>query len=129
MATWLVDTDVLVDHLRGHREARDFLAGRIEAGERLCCSVITTAELHAGLRTGEERVLRALLSCLEQLPVDRGVAEAAGEYRRQYGPSHGVLLPDAIIAATARAERATLVTSNRRHFPMGDLCVVTPEES
>jgi len=87
MATWLVDTDVLVDHLR------------------------------------------ALLSSLEPLPVQRGVAQAAGEYRRHQGPSHGVLLPDAITAATARAERATLITSNRRHFPMEDLQVASPKDS
>lgn len=46
------------------------------------------------------------------------MARRGGEYRRDYGPSHGTGLADALIAATAEAVGATLVTFNRRHYPM-----------
>jgi predicted nucleic acid-binding protein len=39
-------------------------------------------------------------------------------YRRDYGKSHGVGLADALIAATAELNQATLVTLNQKHFPM-----------
>ncbi len=41
-----------------------------------------------------------------------------GLYRRDYGPSHGVGLADALIAATAELHQAKFVTLNARHFPM-----------
>jgi len=42
----------------------------------------------------------------------------AGLWRRTYGRSHGTGLADALIAASASAAQATLVTLNRKHFPM-----------
>mgnify|MGYP000852648065 CR=1 FL=1 len=39
-------------------------------------------------------------------------------YRRDYGKSHGVGLADAILAATAEAEKAELKTLNTKHYPM-----------
>lgn len=39
-------------------------------------------------------------------------------WRRDFGPSHAVGLADAVIAPTASEKGATLVTTNRKHFPM-----------
>ncbi|MFZ3115096.1 MAG: PIN domain-containing protein [Syntrophales bacterium] len=47
----------------------------------------------------------------------------AGLYRRQYGPSHGVGLADALIAATAEANDAKVATLNKTHFPMIEVVV------
>jgi predicted nucleic acid-binding protein len=52
--------------------------------------------------------------------VDLDIARLGGAYRRRFGASHGVLIPDALIAATAQAHGARLVTRNARHFPMLD---------
>ena len=46
-----------------------------------------------------------------------------GLYRRDYGQSHGTGLADALIAATAEENGATLVTFNQRHFPMVEIRV------
>ncbi len=104
MADLLVDTDVFVDHLRGHRhlslEFRD-----------AAYSIVTRAELFDGRRVDEED-LRRLLSPLQELPVTRDAAERAGRLRRE----HGLLLGDALIAATAVAAGRVVVTRNRRHF-------------
>jgi predicted nucleic acid-binding protein len=104
MAKILVDSDVLVDHLRGHRR---FARGHDE----LHVSVITRAELFSGRGTDEGRI-RRLLEPMASLPIDLAVAERAGRIRR--GTS--VRLPDALIAATAVAHRMTLVTRNLRDF-------------
>jgi len=104
VADLLIDSDVLVDHLRGvHRLVR--------SGDRLHCSVITRAELFAGNGTEEGRV-RRLLEPLRELPVDRAIAERAGRLRRL----SGLRTPDALIAATAIEHALTLVTRNRRDF-------------
>ena len=112
----LIDTDVLVDFLRGRAEAVDFLEG---CEESLHVSAITVAELHAGARDeADARALDTFLQAFDLLAVDGQVAKAGGELRGRYGPSHGTGLADALIAASAEASGARLVTRNRKHFPM-----------
>jgi predicted nucleic acid-binding protein len=112
----LLDTDVLVDYLRGREEAAAYLEARPEF---LLISAITVAELYAGVREGEERrILAQFLGAFEIIPLDAAIAQQGGLYRRDYGPSHGVRLADALIAATAELHQARLVTLNARHFPM-----------
>ena len=119
--TVLVDTDVLIDYLRGQRDTAAFL---YSLGEPPMVSVITLAELWAGARPGEEARLRQALQVLRLAKVDATIAERAGRLRRQFGPSHGTSLPDALIAATAVELGLTLVTLNERHFPMVEKLLV-----
>lgn len=112
----VVDTDLLIDYLRDEPGAVDFLEG---TQQPLAASAITIAQLYVGVRDGVERQrLDAFVEAFEVLPLDRQAAVLAGLWRRQYGPSHGTGLADALIAASAEAAGATLVTLNRRHFPM-----------
>ena len=104
MADVLVDTDVIVDHLRGH-------ARFDRAGDHAFYSVVTRAELFAG-RGVDEGVVRTLLGPMVEVPLDRELAESAGRIRREVGVS----LPDAVVAATALAKAIPVVTRNRRHF-------------
>jgi predicted nucleic acid-binding protein len=91
------------------------------ASARPAVSAITAAELFVGARTAtEERRIDDLLHRLLVHNVDLDIARLGGAYRRRYGPSHGVLIPDALIAATAQVRGAHLVTRNARHFPMLD---------
>ena len=112
----VVDTDVLIDYLRDQPLAVAFLEG---TEQPLATSVITIAELYAGVRDGQERQrLDVFVAAFDVLDLDLQSAQCAGLWRRQYGPSHGTGLADALIAACAEAAGATLVTLNRRHFPM-----------
>jgi predicted nucleic acid-binding protein len=112
----LLDTDVLVDYLRGRAEAVTYLESLTEV---LSTSAITVAELYAGVRDGAERTqLDAFLSAFDIVPVEQEIALKGGLYRRDYGRSHSMGLGDALIAATAEVQGATLVTLNKKHFPM-----------
>lgn len=112
----LVDTDVIVDYLRGAEPAIAFLESE---NSTLMVSTVTVAELFAGVREGRERTsLSAFLGAFEVVPVTRAIAEKGGLFRRDFGKSQGTGLADALIAATAEEEGARLATLNIRHFPM-----------
>lgn len=117
--TLLLDTSVLIDHLRGNPAARHAVAAAVHDGERLAASVEVKAEVLAALRpTGEDRT-RRLLDALDWLPVDDDMAERAGQLANRYLPSHpGVDPVDHMIAATAELHEAVLWTRNLRQFPM-----------
>ena len=112
----LVDTDVMVDFLRGHSKAVALVHAQ---SARIILSSIVAAELYAGVRGGEElRTLDSLISLFRVVPVSPELARAAGLYKRDHAKSHGVGLADAIMAATAQAENADLKTLNTKHYPM-----------
>jgi len=112
----LIDTDVLIDYLQDTPQAVQFLEND---GRRPLISAISVAELYAGVREGAERnALETFLSAFDIVSVDGDIAEKGGLYRRDYFRSHAVPLADALIAATASVRDATLVTLNRKHFPM-----------
>lgn len=112
----LIDSDVLIDYLRGEARAAAFLE---EHPETLMISAISVAELFSGVREGNERkALNTFLLAFEAVPVDAGVAERGGLYRREFGKSHGTGLADALIAASAVESQAQLVTLNTKRFPM-----------
>jgi predicted nucleic acid-binding protein len=112
----LIDTDVLIEYLRGRKKAIEYLEG---VTATLLVSAITVAELSAGLRGEDEaRALESFLLAFAIVPIDGKTARLGGEYRRRFGPSHGTGLADALIAAAARLHSGRLVTLNTKHFPM-----------
>jgi predicted nucleic acid-binding protein len=104
VADLLVDTDVLIDHLRG---ARRFDPGAVVVHY----SVVTRCELYAGRATDEDRV-DVLLGPFMEVGVDRQIAARAGRLRRELP----IRMPDALIAATALERGLTLLTRNRKDF-------------
>ena len=112
----LVDTDVMVDYLRGSATGVAFLRKHTD---RVVLSSIVVAELYAGVREGREQEdLDSLVSIFNVIPVTADIARAAGLLKRDFGGSHGVGLADALLAATAMTEKAELATLNAKHYPM-----------
>ena len=117
----LVDTDVLIDFLRGREQAVSFV--HMES-DRIILSSIVVAELYAGVRGGrgetEQSALERFLSLFRVVDVTAAIARLGGLYKRDYGKSHGISLADAVVAATATLENAELKTLNVKHYPMFD---------
>ena len=122
MATYLLDTTVLVDYFRGRERAKLVLEHLVDEGHTLAICCINVAELFAGLPEKQRPLARELIDTLNYLGVPPGVAELAGTIRFE-AARQGITihLPDAIIAAVAMANDATLVTANVRDFPMEEL--------
>jgi predicted nucleic acid-binding protein len=117
--TIVVDTSVLIDHLRGDERAHRALRNAADEGERLVASVVTKVEILAGMRAEEEPRTRSLMLVLDWIPVDDVIAEHAGQLANRFLRSHpGVDPVDYIIAATTRTLDAALWTRNIKHFPM-----------
>ena len=100
MARILVDTDVLVAHLRGER--------RFDPGDaEVYVSTITRAELLAG-QTSDDGPIMRLLEATKEVMLDAAVVERGGRIRRVAG----VRLGDALIAASAIEHELMLMTTN-----------------
>ena len=126
MADYLLDTDVLILHLRNHPELTARLATWTETS-MFYVSVVTRTEILAGMHSREEARTLELLDSLMSLAVDEVIADRAGRLIYQYG-RQGVQLsfPDALIAATALQHDLTLVTTNAKHFPIPELRISLP---
>jgi predicted nucleic acid-binding protein len=119
MGLIVFDTTVLIDHLRKSFAARRAWETAGEAGHHICASVITKAELLAGMRSHERRATRELMDALDWVTVSDEIAELGGGFARRFRASHnGIGIPDILIGATAEHLGAELWTRNPRHFPM-----------
>ena len=104
--------------MRGRHDVVDFITSPARDGHRLGVCCINIAELYAGLGPGQRSLGDLLIDSLETYEFTRHVAKEAGRYRYDFA-RQGVTLTmaDALIAATAVDETATLITANVRDFP------------
>lgn len=111
----VLDTTVLVDVLRGHRPALEWLRS---LDVLPACSELTRVEVLRGLRTRERQAGETLMGSLRWVAVDEEIARRAGTLGLNWRRSHRLGMVALVIAATAQALDASLATSNIRHFPM-----------
>lgn len=115
----VVDTSVLVDHLRGVDDATEVLTDALGSGRLLASSVLCRLEVQAGIRRGEERRTDRLLGAIEWWPVDDPVLDMATALARRHGPANrGIGAVDYCLAATTLLLDGGLATTNVKHFPM-----------
>ena len=116
MSSYLLDTGIVIRHLRGQRRFVQMLRGFGALG-RLSVATVTRLEVHAGMSLEEKYATQKLLSRFVTYDMDRDIADRAGDLVRANSLRGSVLsVPDAIIAATAIGHGLTLVTLNRGDF-------------
>jgi predicted nucleic acid-binding protein len=112
----VIDTDVLIDAGRGASEALACLQ-QLEQNTCLAISVITQMELIVGCRQKKEfRALERYLARFKILKLSEAISDRAVTLFRNYRLSHGILIPDALIAATVLDFDCSLVTKNQRDY-------------
>lgn len=113
---WVLDTTVLVDHLRALPAATSWLLGLDEVP---LASELTRIEVIQGLRSDEVRAAEQLFAEIDWVPVTEPIARMAGDLGHRYRPSHGGIgAVDLVVAATALGAETRLATANVRHYPM-----------
>ena len=116
---WVVDTSVLIDHLRGNTLAKNLLLRGFRERHELWSVTVVRTEVLAGMRPKEETATRALLAQIQWQDVNTDVADRAGRLAQRYLRSHrGVDTVDYLIASATELLGAELKTMNVKHFPM-----------
>jgi predicted nucleic acid-binding protein len=122
VATYLLDTSVIIDALNNKRGRQNILLGLVRQGHLLACCPTNVTEVYAGLRPKEEEATEAFLRSLEYYHLTWPVARIAGLLKRDYGRKGWTLtVADATIAAVAMVHELTLMTDNVKDFPMKEL--------
>lgn len=111
----LLDTDVLIDCLRGVASATNWIASASD--ETFSIPGIVAMELVVGCRNQAEQVrMQKFLSAFPVLWPDASEFARAFELLTLYRLGSGVGIPDCLIAAMALGRHAPLYTFNRKHF-------------
>lgn len=124
--TLLIDSDILIDHLRKEQNALNYIGQEIDGGSPLFISVINRIEILSGARKGEGETIQSLFELLTPVDVDLAIADRAGEYLMKFRKSNALSIGDAVMAATAREMGMKLVTRNIKHYPMKDIEILKP---
>ncbi len=116
MALTIVDSDILIDVARGDAEAINCLL-RLEKTSALAVSAVTQLELIVGCRNKTElRDLEKFLNRYRILKITDQISDRAVDLLKQYFLSHGLLIADGLIAATALVHNEAFVSKNQRDF-------------
>jgi predicted nucleic acid-binding protein len=115
---FLVDTNIIIDFLRGKGGAKEFISEEID---NIHISVVTVAELYAGVKgKSEEAQLGGFLGLFTIFDLNKDISISSGYLKNKYYKSHNAGLADCMIAATVLYGDYILVTNNFKHFPMVD---------
>lgn len=128
MTGLLVDSDVLINVLRNREPsaAKDWQFAVNVAGS-IFYSPVSQTEIRHGMKDSERAAIEHVFSAMICLPIDDQIGRMAGDFMRTFHRSHGLLLADALIAATASLHTLPLWTNNHKHFPMKDLSFFRPQ--
>ena len=122
MAKYLLDTTVIIDHLRGNKKVDSHLEEIGQRGDIAGCCCINIAETYAGMREKEKEKTDRFIGSLYYFEVTRRIAKLAGGLRQKYTKKGKTLATtDVIIAATAITYGLTLITKNVKHYPFPEL--------
>ena len=112
----LIDTDVLIDYSRGIEKTKGILKN-MESNHILAISVVTQLELMVGCENKADfKSLQKFLSSFEIIQLSKSTSEQAVDLFKKYRLSHGVLIPDMLIASTALILEIPLLSKNRKDF-------------
>ncbi|MCD9186188.1 MAG: type II toxin-antitoxin system VapC family toxin [Pyrinomonadaceae bacterium] len=116
MALTIFDTDILINIGRGDTEAINCFQTYAQTSV-LAISIITQMELIVGCRDKKElQSLQSFFNQFQILELNKSISEKAVELLTQYRLSHGLLIPDALIAATAIEHNEEFITKNQKDF-------------
>ena len=112
----MVDSDVVIWFLKGREKEAQLLKNLSKSGD-LYCSVVTIADVRAGLTRQPGKIISQLANIFVPLEINLEIAQTAGAFKQKYKLD----IADMFIAATATVQNLNLVTYNKKHFPMSEV--------
>lgn len=109
----LVDSDVVIWFLRDRQKEVD-LVETLASKNNLFISVVTITEIRTGLQKDTKEIIEKLVDLFTPINIDAKTAELAGKFKQKYN----LQIADMFIAATAEVNDLTLLTYNKKNFPM-----------
>lgn len=111
----LCDTDIFIDALKNNPSAVNLL--RKIGFENIALSSISVMEIYFGAANKKELAkIKSRLHLLNILHVNQEISQEAVRLTEKYSKSHGLRIPDALIAATAINFQMALLTNNLKDF-------------
>jgi tRNA(fMet)-specific endonuclease VapC len=121
MSRFLLDSDVIIWHLRGRQEVTEMIRD-LQNLSLPGCSAVSVFEVQMGVKRGEEEATHRFLKALKIFDVNWEVADRSAQLVREYKSKGRTLgVADALIAGTCLLHDLTLVTYNRKHYPIAEL--------
>jgi len=112
----IIDTDILIDAAHCIDDAVNCLQ-RIEDKSSLAISAVTQMELIIGCRNKKElKSLEHFLQRFEIISLNEQISDTAADLLKTYRLSHGLLIADALIAATAVGTDTRLISKNQKDY-------------
>lgn len=122
----VLDASFLIDHIRGNQAALERLARLFEDGDEPILCGPPVCEVQTGLRPGEEPAFAAILAAADFVQAGPDAARDAGRWRKAARRRGLTLsLADALIAAEAHHDGASVLTRNVRDFALTPVSVLT----
>ena len=116
MALTIVDSDILIDVARGEADAINCLL-HLEKTSTLAISAVSQMELIVGCQNKRElKDLEKFLDRYQILRITEQISDRAVGLLKRYFLSHGLLIADGLIAATALVHDEAFITENQRDF-------------
>lgn len=114
MESLLLDTDVLINWLRGEKWEKTLF---MSSGINFYYSIVSRKELfqYKKIKKKEQKKINYLLNCFREIRITPAIAEKASIFINCY-KSHHLKPHDAIIAATAWDKKLVFATKNQKHF-------------
>ena len=130
MSRYIVDTDTLIDFSMDREPTSSRLLKLIEDGAELGVCAVNVSEFYTGL---DERRLAdwdRFFSALTYWPITLTAARLAGVNRYSFARAGETLtISDALVAAVALVEQATILTDNREDYPMPEVTTLSLREA
>ena len=108
----LLDTNILSKIFYGNADVKNFVDNLIVGVETVVC----IESIQGSISNTDKRRIKRSLQKIKFYPLTNDIAQNAIELIDSYSNSHGLLLADALIAATALEYDLTLITYNTKHF-------------
>jgi len=126
LTRFLLNTDALIDFSKGAEPATSSILSWIDGSEAVAVCAVTVLELYAGLTAEEASHWALFIVTLPYCDISRDAARRAGQYRYTFARAgYQLTTTDALLAAVALENEATLVTGNVKDFPMKNLSLLS----